>query len=452
MRASGWSKLALGLLAMSAASGGALAQNMSTDMPGILPLEQRAQVEDRWLKERLDALIPMLMRRDKVAMWILIAGEYNEDPVARTMLPGTWLNARRRTVLIFHDRGGEAGVERLAVARYPVGDFKASWDPEAQKDQWQAIADIVKARNPATIALNMSSEFPLADGLTASHRDELTRVLGDEYARRFVSHERLAIDWLGTRVPAEVTAYPTLQRITHAIIAEAMSDRVITPGITTTNDVVWYFRERVAELKLDTWFHPSVSIQRQAMETFSIQDISLGNREVIQPGDLLHLDFGISYLGLKTDVQRMAYVLRPGESDAPKGLRDGIAAMGVAQAAVQAELKAGRSGNEVLRAVRQRTAKAGVDATIYTHPIGYHGHGAGPWIGAWEDQSGVPGRGDVVVQPNTAWSIELSATHKVPEWGGQRVRFMYEEDGFYDGKGFRYFDGWQERMMLVGRP
>jgi Xaa-Pro aminopeptidase len=188
------------------------------------------------------------------------------------------------------------------------------------------------------------------------------------------------------------------------------------------------------------------------METFSIQDISLGNREVIQPGDLLHLDFGISYLGLKTDVQRMAYVLRPGESDAPKGLRDGIAAMGVAQAAVQAELKAGRSGNEVLRAVRQRTAKAGVDATIYTHPIGYHGHGAGPWIGAWEDQSGVPGRGDVVVQPNTAWSIELSATHKVPEWGGQRVRFMYEEDGFYDGKGFRYFDGWQERMMLVGRP
>ncbi|TKD49978.1 M24 family metallopeptidase [Sphingomonas baiyangensis] len=451
MVAGGRWKIALGAALLAGIGAPALAADPVV-MPGIRPLEERAKVEDRWLKERLDTLVPMLMRRDKVAMWILIAGEYNEDPVAETMLPGSWLSARRRTVLIFHDRGGDQGVERLAVARYPVGDFKASWDPEAQPDQWAAIAEIVKARNPASIALNSSEEFPLADGLTASHRDALTRTLGADYASRFVSHQRMALDWLGMRVPAEVTTYPTLQRITHAIIAEAMSDRVITPGVTTTNDVVWWFRERVAELKLDTWFHPSVSIQRQGIGTFSIQNISLGNQEIIQPGDLLHLDFGISYLGLKTDVQRMAYVLRPGESDAPKGLRDGIAAMGVAQAAVQAELKAGRTGNEVLRAVRARTERAGVDATIYTHPIGYHGHGAGPWIGAWEDQSGVPGRGDAVVSPNTAWSIELSATTKVPEWGGQPVRFMYEEDGFYDGKGFRYFDGWQERMMLVGRP
>lgn len=419
-------------------------------MPGILPLEQRAAVENRWLKERLDTLVPTLMRRDGVKMWILIAGEYHEDPVAETMLPATWLSARRRTVLIFFDRGA-AGVERLAVARYPVGDFTAAWDPEKQPDQWQAIADIVRARNPETIALNMAEEFPLADGLTASHLKALTRVLGDDYARRFVSHQRLGLGWLETRIPAEIATYPTLSRITHAIIQEALSERVITPGVTTTNDVVWWFREKVAALRLDTWFHPSVSIQRRDMATFAIQTISLGNAEIIQPGDLIHIDFGISYLGLKTDVQRLAYVLRPGETDAPKGLRDGVAAMGVAQQAVQTEIKTGRTGNEVLKAVRRRTEAAGVDATIYSHPIGYHGHGAGPWIGAWEDQSGVPFRGDAVVHDDTAWSIELSATAKVPEWGGQSVRFMYEEDGFYDGKTFRYFDGWQDRLILVPR-
>lgn len=420
-------------------------------MPGILSLEQRAAVEDRWLKERLDTLVPTLMRRDGVKMWILIAGEYNEDPVARTMLPGTWLNARRRTVLVFFDRGA-AGVERLAVARYPVGDFAPAWDPEKQPDQWQAIADIVRARNPETIALNMAEEFPLADGMTASHLKALTRVLGEDYARRFVAHQRLGIGWLETRIPAEIATYPTLSRITHSIIQEAMSERVITPGATTTNDVVWWFREKVAELRLDTWFHPSVSIQRANMPTFAIQTISLGNAEIIQPGDMIHIDFGISYLGLKTDVQRLAYVLRPGETDAPKGLRDGIAAMTIAQQAVQAEIKTGRTGNEVLKAVRRRAAAAGVDATIYSHPIGYHGHGAGPWIGAWEDQSGVPFRGEATIHADTAWSIELSATTKVPEWGGQSVRFMYEEDGFYDGKSFRYFDGWQDRLILVPRP
>lgn len=445
----------LGLIGMSLAASLLSAANarepIDPAMPNILSLEQRAVVENRWLKERLDSLIPQLMRRDGVKMWVLIAGEYNEDPIVETMLPATWLSARRRTVLIFFDRGA-AGVERLAIARYPVGDFVAAWDPEKQPDQWQAIADAIRSRNPETIALNMAEEFPLADGLSASHRAALERVLGPDFTKRFVSPQRLAIGWLETRTPGEIAAYPTLSRITHAIIQEALSDRVITPGITTTNDVVWFFREKVAALKLDTWFHPSVSIQRPNRETFAIQTLSLGNAEIIQPGDLVHIDFGISYLGLKTDVQRLAYVLRPGETEAPKGLRDGIAAMTVAQEAVQAELQTGRTGNEVLKAVRARTAKAGVDGTIYSHPIGFHGHGAGPWIGAWEDQRGVPGRGEAKVHENTAWSIELSATKAVPEWGGQKVRFMYEEDGFFDGKSFRYFDGWQDRLILIPRP
>jgi hypothetical protein len=437
--------------ALLAATPAMAIEKANPPMPSILSLEDRAAAENGWLKTRLDTLVPMLMRRDNVSMWILIAGEYHEDPVAESMLPATWLSARRRTVLIFFDRG-EAGVERLAVARYPVGDFTAAWDPEAEPDQWAAIAKIVKERDPKTIALNIAEEFPLADGLTASHHRALVRSLGEPYASRFVSYDRLGLGWLETRVPAEMATYPTLSRITHAIIQEGLSERAITPGVTTTNDLVWWFRERVAELKLDTWFHPSVSIQRPDMGTFEIENISLGNREVIQPGDMLHLDFGISYLGLKTDVQRMAYVLKPGETEAPKGLRDGLASMNKVKDAVVAELKAGRTGNEVLAAARRRTDAQKLDASIYTHAIGHHGHGAGPWIGAWEDQRGVPFRGEYPIHPNTAWSIELSAYHKVPEWGGQRARFMFEEDGFYDGKSFQWLDGWQTDMILIPRP
>lgn len=438
------------LAAFMGATGAGAQERTDPAMPEILPLERRAEVQNRWLKERLDTIVPELMRRHKVDMWVLIAGEYNEDPVVETMLPATWLSARRRTILVFHDRGAE-GVERLAMARYPVGDFKPSWDPEKEPDQWQALAALIKARAPKAIAVNRSVEFPLADGLSASHYAKLAEVLGPD-ASRLVSHQSLAIGWLETRIPDEITVYPTLSRITHSIIQEALSERVITPGVTTTNDVVWWFREKVAQLRLKTWFHPSVSIQRADLPTFSIQTLSLGNAETIQPGDLIHIDFGITYLGLNTDVQRLAYVLRPGETDAPKGLRDGIAAMTIAQQAVHAELKPGRAGNDVLAAARRRTAAAGVDATIYSHPIGYHGHGAGPWIGAWENQGAIAGRGEALVNAQTAWSIELAVTAPVPEWGGQKVRFMFEEDGYFDGRGFRFFDGWQDRLILVPRP
>ena len=419
-------------------------------MPQILGLADRARVQDAWLKERLDTLVPKLMRRDGVDMWILIAGEYNEDPVARTMFPATWLSARRRTVLIFHDKGDR--VERLAVARYPVGDFAAAWNPEEQPDQWARIAAIVAERDPNKIAVNMSEHAPLADGLSASHRDALVRAIGPRFAGRIASHDRLALGWLETRIGREVEAYPAIARISHAIIEEGLSEAAITPGVTTTEQLSWWFRERIAALGLDTWFHPSVNIQRPSTGTFAIATMGVPKADVIRAGDLLHLDFGLDYLGLKTDIQRMAYVLRPGENEAPKGLRDGLAKMNAVQAAVRSELRTGRTGNQVLAAARARAKARGIAATVYTHPIGYHGHGAGTSIGLWENQSGVKPGGDYPVHPDTAWSIELNAEHQVPEWGGQKVRFMFEENGFFDGEDFRFFDGSQEEMILIPRP
>ncbi|RMB12072.1 M24 family metallopeptidase [Eilatimonas milleporae] len=437
--------------------GSALAQGETGDpaMPAILDLRAQAKVRDAWLAHRLETVVPALMRREGIDMWILIAREYNEDPVVETMLPATWLAARRRTVLMFFDPGDGQPVEKLSVSRYAVGTaFEAAWNPEAEPDQWARIRALVAERDPKRIAVNRSATFALADGLSASEADGLTDALGATYASRLVSGENLAIGWLETRTAAELEVYPTIVRIAHAIIAEGFSERVITPGLTTSEDVVWWYRERIRALGLETWFHPSVRIQRAANPTKNMTTMfsKMKPDTVIRPGDLLHVDLGITYLGLNTDTQHHAYVLRPGETDAPDGLKAGLAAGNRVQDILMESYRAGDSGNDLLAAARAKTTAEGLAATIYSHPIGYHGHGAGPWVGMWDNQDGTPGKGDYPLYPDTAWSIELNVEKAVPEWDGQSVRFMLEEDAWFDGKTVRFLDGRQERFHLIPRP
>jgi len=421
-------------------------------MPQILSVKERSAVVDRILRQRLDTIVQPLMREQGVDMWILVSGEYDEDPVLRTMLPSTWLNARRTTILVFHDRGGDAGVERLAVARYAVDDlFPSAWNPEEQPDQWARLAEIVRERDPGTIAVNTSADFPLADGLSAGMRRKLEGALGD-YSERLVEQDGLAIGWLEQRTDEEMMIFPQLVRIAHSIIAEMFSTAAITPGVTTTGDLRWHLRQRIVDLGLDTWFHPSVHVQRAEQGTFAIGSMNLDSGEVIRPGDFLHVDFGITYLRLNTDTQHHAYVLRPGETEAPQGLRDGLAAANRVQDALLDAFKVGRSGNEVLALTRKTIESQGIDGTIYSHPLGYHGHGAGAWLGAWDNQDGLPGgRGSYELRPETAWSIELNAKKPVPEWGGQVVRFMTEEDAFFDGESVRFLDGRQREITLIPR-
>ncbi|WP_206613533.1 M24 family metallopeptidase [Parahaliea mediterranea] len=429
-------------------------------MPGILPLRQRAQAQDRWVKARLDRIVPALMREAGVDMWLVIAREYNEDPVLESMLPATWVSARRRMVLVFHDRGGDidggsdgkTGVERLAVARYPVGDlFPSAWDPDTQPDQWQRLAELVAERDPARIAVNISATFPLADGLSVSQYRELQQSLGETYSQRLTSDDRLAVGWLESRIPEEMAAYGTIMRIAHRVVERGLSEEVITPGVTTTDDVVWWYRETLAGLKLDYWCQPSVSVQRAGMGTFDIEKMVLENGNVILPGDLLHVDFCMDYMGLKTDTQMMAYVLRPGEQRAPQGLRQGLAAANRVQDALTESFAVGKTGNEILAESRKRAIRQGLAPTIYTHPIGVHGHGAGPAIGSWEQQDGNPGTGDYPMRAHTAYSIELNAIEAVPEWNGQQGRFMLEVDGYFDGEQFEYIDGRQTELLLIPR-
>ena len=419
--------------------------------PAILSLQQRASAQDRLLRARLDTTVPTLMRKHGVDMWIMVAREYAEDPVLKTMLPATWMSARRRMVLIFHDRGPEKGVERLAVARYPVGDvFASAWAPEQQANQWARVAEIVGQRDPRRIAINVSDVFGLADGLTVSQHRQLQQALGPLSAR-LVSDPGLALGWLETRTPEDMAVYGHIMRSAHALLAQGLSERAIVPGVTTTSDLVWWYRERLADLRLDAWCQPSVSVQRPSMAQASPATQTRPVAETIQPGDLVHVDFCAGYLGLKTDTQQLAYVLRPGETAAPAGLAAGMADANRLQDILVRHFRSGINGNQLLAAARREALAAGLKPIIYSHAIGTHGHGAGPWIGAWEDQSGVPGMGEYPINPNTAWSIELAALRAVPEWGGQEVRFALEVDGFFDGRDFRWIDGRQTELHLIPR-
>ncbi len=419
-------------------------EDAAAPAPAVLPLKEQARIRDAWLKERLDTIVPALMREQGVDMWVMIAREYLEDPVLATMLNATSLRARRRTILVFFDPGDGKPVERLTVSRYGLGGlFEAAWEPEKQPDQWARLGEIVAARDPRRIAVNTSPLTAFGDGLTLSQHQGLMAALPETYRTRVVPGEALAVGWLETRLPAEVAAYPDIVRIAHSIIAEAFSDKVITPGVTTADEVVWWMRERVAELKLATWFQPSVGIFRQGEKE------ELDGDTVIRPGDMLWTDFGIVYLGLNTDTQHLGYVLKPGETDAPAGLRAGLAANNRVQDALTSSFRTGLSGNEILAAARAKAIAQGLNPTIYSHPIGYHGHGAGAAIGFWDDQQPSE-RGAHQLRPNTAWSIELSQTQAVPEWGGQQVVFRTEEDAFFDGVRVRYLDGRRTGFHLIG--
>ncbi len=414
-------------------------------MPEILPLRERARVQDAWLAERLDTVVPRLMREQGFDMWVLIAREYLEDPVMSTMLNATSMRARRRTILVFYDPGRGRPVERLTVSRYGLaGLFQPSWDPDRQPDQFRRLAALIAERNPRRIAINVSPHTAFADGLTHSQYEAFMAALPQRYRSRVRPTDELAVGWLETRTPAEMGRYPEIVRIAHAIIAEGFSDRTIAPGRTTAADLQWWYRERIAALGLATWFHPSVAIFRRGAAE------PLDGDAVIQPGDMLWTDFGITYLGLNTDTQQLAYVLRPGERDAPAGLRAGLADANRAQDLLLASFRTGLSGNEILAAALARTRAAGINATIYSHPLGPHGHGAGAAIGFWDNQNADP-RGAHRLRPDTAWSIELNVRRAVPEWDGQLVEFRLEDDAFFDGRQVRWLDGRQTRFHLIRR-
>ena len=417
----------------------------------VLTLRDRSEIRNRLLKDRFESVLPDIMERTGIDMWIIVAREYNEDPVIKTMLPATWLNARRRTILVVYNPGSGNKLETYAIARYDVGEvFKRMWDPEQQPDQYKALAKLIYDKNPNKIGINQSEFFAQADGLTASEYNLLKSSLNRRQLKKVVSAEKLAIGWLETRSAMEMEYYPEICNIAHEIIKEGFSSNVITAGITTTDDVVWWYRDRIRELGLITWFHPTVDLQRSDnikfdfLSAFSKSKVS----NVIQKGDLLHVDFGITYLGLNTDTQQHAYVLKDGEMNAPAELNNALRIGNKLQDILTNEFTTGRTGNEILLSALTKAKSVGIKPQIYTHPIGFYGHGSGPTIGMWDKQEGVPVNGDYPLFKNTAYSIELNAKVYIESWG-KEIAIMLEEDAFFDGEKCDYMDSRQTKMILI---
>jgi len=415
----------------------------------ILSLKDRAEFINKLQQERFNNLLPSLMEKTNIDMWVLITREYNEDPIIKTMLPPTWLNARRTTILVFSRDSKTNEFKSVAITRYPFGDnIPSIWDKDKQPNQWKALRDYIVSQDPNKIGINSSSYESLADGLSKYHYDQLYNVLPNKYRNRIVSAEDLAISWIETRTEMEMMVYSQLVEISHAIIREAFSTKVITPGVTSTDDVVWWMREKVIDLGLDTWFHPTVDVQRRDDSDLYAFD-NKSKFDIIQAGDLLHCDFGISYLTLNTDCQELGYVLKPGETNAPDFLVNALKEGNRVQDIFTNNFVLGVTGNEILKKSLQKGKAEGLRPSIYTHPLGTYGHSAGTTLGMWDSQGGVPLTGDYPLQYNTAYAIELNTTVYIPEWE-KDIRIMLEVPGFFGKDGFRYINGRQTELLLVG--
>jgi len=416
----------------------------------VLSLRAQADQYNAWMAERLNTILPSLMRRSGIDMWLVLSREYSEDPLYFTMVPKPALYSSGTVALIFHDTGLEAGVERLCSAPHGVpGGYRNIWRPRL-KSQFETLADHIRQADPKKIGIDVSSKWPLADGLTVALRDRLEAALGPDLSKRLVSAEDLCVGWLETRIPGEMETYRRICAVAHSIIREFFSGQVIVPGKTTEEDAVWWIRQRVASLGLETWFQPSIDIIR------SKRDAALhGESSVIRPGDLLHCDFGIKYIGLCTDMQWQAYVLRPGETSAPAGLQKALDNANRVADILMAEFKTGRTGSEIVSATMAKGRAEGLDLLIYTHALGFHGHAAGCTIDARDpktiDEVNVP-KWSYPLFPDTAYAIEFNCKTPAPEWDNEDVYIGYEEDAIFtaDG-GCRFIDGRQTKFILIGK-
>jgi Xaa-Pro aminopeptidase len=443
--------------------------------PGALPsaerpfgtLREQAVQQQAWLKKRLDTFLPALMRKHGIDMWVVPMREYNEDPVFSSITAPETFFARRRTIYVFFDKCAAAGaavaatcVERIALGGTSQGgvfDARSSmkavtaavggrqaelWGDE----QWMALKQVIEERKPKVIGVDRSTTFAFSDGLSSGELQGMSAALGAVWTSKFKDAERLPLELIASKLPEEEAFFQKMTTLVWQMTQTMFSEQVIVPGTTRTSDLVWWWRQRTNDQGLGTWFQPSIEVQRKGKKSDEI-----GENPVIQPGDVLHCDVGITVARLNTDTQHNAYVLLPGETDAPAGLKKALSNGNAMQDIAMEETRPGRTGNEILASVRQRMKALSIDGTMYSHPIGMNGHGAGPLIGLWDYQDGVPDRGEARVIPSMWFSVELQATTPVPEWGGQPVRIAQEEDMIVgaDGK-TRWALKRQDKLFLIG--
>ena len=446
-------KLAI-LLALTGVCGQSVAKEASqgreiNTLPHVLSFKERVAPINDMVKDRLETLLPKLMQEADLDMWLVINREYGEDKLFYTLVPQPTFAARRTTLLVF-SKQPDGSVERFSVSRYPIGDlYPTVWNGGSKKQQWQRLAEVIAERDPKRIGINISEDWALADGLSVGLHKQLLSNLPKKYQNRLVSAEDLVVRWLETRSEKELQVYPTAVTLARGVIAEAFSNKVITPGVTTTDDVAWYLRERFEALQLRPWFQPYVNIQRRGDEADKDAPYLGKSNRVILPGDVLHTDVGICYLNQCTDTQEMGYVLKLDETDAPQGLKDALLLGNQWQDILTSNFKTGLTGNQILANTLKQTKKRNMISSTYTHPLGFVGHASGPTIGMWDNQGPTPVQGDWPLHPNTVYAIEGNVKMQIPEWGSQWVQIKLEQDAVFDGKKVWYLAGRQTKWHLI---
>jgi len=418
------------------------------EFPRVMGIREQVDTVNRITKLRLDTLLPRVMRETGFDMWIILTQEDNVDAVFRTMIPmNTW--NRRDLILVFHDLGPEKGVERLNISRMNMRGFhRNAWDYRAGKEtRWECLARIIEERDPKKIGINESEVIWAADGLSSTLKKKLVDSIDAKYVERLHSAESMCILWLETLLEEELDLYERAIQIAHALIAETYSPEVITPGVTTVDDLIYAYWQKAADLGLQTAFDPSFSIRGRdpaVLEKYGTDD------RVIRRGDLLHCDVGVIYLRYYTDHQEWAYVLRRGEEDAPESYKKVMAEGNRLQDVFCGAFQAGLTGNQLLNRILETARARGIrKPRVYSHSIGYYLHEPGPLIGLPEEQENTGGRGEVRLVPNSAFTAELSVTYPVPEWGGRELRMGLEQVVAFTEKGVAFLDGRQTAFHLV---
>jgi Xaa-Pro aminopeptidase len=408
-------------------------------------MRQRDKIIYRVLQKRLDAILPMAMREAGIDMWLVLCQEDDLDPVFTTFIPmNTWCPILQ--VLVFTDRG-EAGIERINLSMTNThGLYDQPWKGRHHEEQWSLLREIVRERDPQCIGINVGSIQWAAGGLTQNLYTQLVAALPQTYVDRLVSAEPLATRWLATLSDDEIELYEHIAHVAHQILAECYSRQAIVPGVTTTDDLVWYYWQRAANLGLELAFRPFFNLVRS-----DAVKARFGEEEkTIRPGDLIHSDVGIRYLRLNSDHQEWAYVRRAGERDAPEGLKQLMAQGNRLQDVFMAEFQRGLTGNELLRNILTRARKEGIPGPkVYSHSLGLFLHEPGPLIGLPWEQTRNEGRGDVRLEYGNCFTMELSVRDRIPEWGGQEVTMALEQDVAYTRQGCYPIDGRQTAFYLI---
>ena len=425
------------------------AQKTFEPLPKLLTVREQQAVRETWLKKRLDTLLLPMMRQQKIDMWIVVNEEFHADPVTAHIAPPLPY-VGRRDFFIFADRGGDK-LDRIALVRYPEEHLKYFFEilNPPGREIATTLRRVVEERKPKTIALNMGGTRGATNGLTHDAYKFLTDTLGPDYASRFVPAAPLIVEYMDTRLPEELEHYRTAVALTDLLTQRAFSNEVITPGKTTVGDVRWWFLQQLNNCGLDTWFQADLRVQRHNQDPGKTQQfLSVAEESVvIQRGDVIHIDCGLNYMGLSTDWQKMGYVLRDGEKDAPEGLKKALANTNRLQDALFTHIRPGAKGFEVYDATMADMKKLGIEAMIYSHSVGNQGHALGASIDFRR-----PAAGAELEHPfseGSYTSIELNTSTPLAEWGGHKVTMMMEDDAYLTSDGMKWFRPRQTAFYLI---